>query len=64
MIIRLRNIYYEKKLITIKRLPCKVISVGNITMGGTGKTPTVIYLSNLLKKKGYKTKSLIEFPGH
>ena len=54
MIIRLRNIYYEKKLITIKRLPCKVISVGNITMGGTGKTPTVIYLSNLLKKKGYK----------
>ena len=54
MIIRLRNIYFEKKLITIKRLPCKVISVGNITMGGTGKTPTVIYLSNLLKKKGCK----------
>ena len=31
-----------------------VISVGNITMGGTGKTPFVITLSNILKEFGYK----------
>ncbi len=31
-----------------------VISVGNITMGGTGKTPFVITLSNILKELGYK----------
>ncbi len=55
LIVQLRNVFYEKKLLKINRLPCKVISVGNITMGGTGKTPIVIYLSNLLKKKGYKT---------
>ena len=55
LIIKLRNILYNKRLLKVNRLPCKVVSVGNITMGGTGKTPIVIYLSNLLKKKGYKT---------
>jgi tetraacyldisaccharide 4'-kinase len=32
----------------------KVVSVGNITIGGSGKTPMVIYLANLLKSKGKK----------
>ena len=54
-IVQLRNVFYDKKLLKVNRLPCKVISVGNITMGGTGKTPIVIYLSNLLKERGYKT---------
>ena len=49
LIIKLRNILYNKRLLKVNRLPCKVVSVGNITMGGTGKTPIVIYLSNLLK---------------
>lgn len=31
-----------------------VIVVGNIVVGGTGKTPLVIWLANALKKKGYK----------
>ncbi len=34
------------------QLPCKVVSVGNITLGGTGKTPTVEYIANLLKGEG------------
>ncbi len=34
-----------------KKLPCKVISVGNITWGGTGKTPFVRYLVDKLKKR-------------
>jgi len=37
-----------------KKLHCKVISVGNITVGGTGKTPTVIFLANILKDEGKK----------
>ncbi|GIU18237.1 tetraacyldisaccharide 4'-kinase [Shewanella sp. c952] len=35
-------------------LPVPVIIVGNITVGGSGKTPTVIYLIELLRKQGYK----------
>ena len=33
-------------------VPQKVISVGNITVGGTGKTPFVIYMAHLLRNKG------------
>ncbi|AQS36808.1 lipid-A-disaccharide kinase [Shewanella psychrophila] len=35
-------------------LPVPVIIVGNITVGGSGKTPTVIYLIDLLRKNGFK----------
>ena len=45
---------YDRKILKQKRLPCKVINIGNITVGGTGKTPTVIMLAKLLKEKGYK----------
>jgi tetraacyldisaccharide 4'-kinase len=36
------------------KLPCPVISVGNITVGGTGKTPCVIMLARMLQKNGFK----------
>jgi tetraacyldisaccharide 4'-kinase len=36
------------------RLPCKVISVGNITLGGTGKTPLVEYIARQLCERGHK----------
>ena len=49
-----RNLFYEIGFLKINQLPCKVISIGNLTVGGTGKTPTVIYMAKLLKKKGYK----------
>jgi tetraacyldisaccharide 4'-kinase len=35
-----------------KRLPCRVVSIGNITTGGTGKTPAVIALAEEAKKRG------------
>jgi tetraacyldisaccharide 4'-kinase len=38
--------------LSLKILPCRVISVGNITAGGTGKTPTVIWLASLLRDSG------------
>src|SRR5207245_2291212 len=37
-----------------KRLHSPVISVGNVTMGGTGKTPCVLRLAELLRDRGYK----------
>lgn len=36
-----------------KRLPCKVISIGNITLGGTGKTPATIAVAKEAKKRGF-----------
>ncbi len=43
-IIRLRNFLYSKALVKIHRVDVPVISIGNITTGGTGKTPLVIWL--------------------
>ena len=36
------------------RLPCKVISVGNITLGGTGKTSLVEFIAQKLTREGHK----------
>ena len=38
----------------LAKLPCPVIVVGNITVGGTGKTPLTIHIVKLLQKQGYK----------
>ena len=52
--VRFRNYLYDNGLLETKKLPCPVVSVGNLTVGGTGKTPMVILLANLLQKKGYR----------
>ncbi len=44
----------RRQLQRLRRLPVPVISVGNLTMGGTGKTPCVLRLAELLKERGYK----------
>jgi tetraacyldisaccharide 4'-kinase len=43
---------YQRGLLKARQLPCKVISVGNITLGGTGKTPLVAALARELSKQG------------
>ena len=50
----IRSFFYKINFLETRSLPCKVISVGNITAGGSGKTPTVEYLSRLLQSKGKK----------
>jgi tetraacyldisaccharide 4'-kinase len=50
--VRARLFLYGNGFLEGSRLPCKVISVGNITLGGTGKTPTVEYVARLLKEEG------------
>ncbi len=45
---------YKHALLTSHHVPVPVIVVGNITVGGTGKTPLVIWLSKFLTKKGFK----------
>lgn len=51
---RLRRGAYKKGLLKSHRLPVPVIVVGNITVGGTGKTPLVIWISRFLKQQGFK----------
>ena len=48
----IRNRLYDRKLRRIHRADCPVISVGNITAGGTGKTPLVEYIAKYLLHRG------------
>jgi tetraacyldisaccharide 4'-kinase len=46
-----RNCLYDRKMLAVYKPPVPVISVGNITAGGTGKTPLVIRLYETLKER-------------
>lgn len=50
----LRNWLFDSGIFKARNVGAKIISVGNITVGGSGKTPLVIYLVNLLKSEGRK----------
>jgi len=53
-----RNLFYNIGVFVTRSLPCKVISIGNITTGGTGKTPAVKYFAKLLKNHGQRVAVL------
>lgn len=53
-IVRFRKFLYRIGVLKTQTLPVPVIVVGNITVGGTGKTPLVIYLAEFLKNSGFK----------
>ncbi|PCH85163.1 MAG: tetraacyldisaccharide 4'-kinase [Piscirickettsiaceae bacterium] len=53
IIITIRKFLYNKGFKTSTKVVTPVIIVGNITVGGTGKTPLVIWLAQLLEKAGY-----------
>ena len=63
--VKFRNMLFDMNIMKSKSYSVPIISVGNITVGGTGKTPHVEYLIRLLKdqfnvamlSRGYKRKS-------
>jgi len=56
--IRLRNGLYDRGWLAQRRLPRRVISIGNLTVGGTGKTPLVIWTVEQLMAKGLRVAVL------
>ena len=65
-LIRLRNYGYDHSILTVKKASAPVISVGNLTLGGTGKTPLVAWLAHWFAQhnkkpaiisRGYKAKT-------
>ena len=51
-VVALRNLLFDQGVLKIHRLNCPVISVGNLSMGGTGKTPMVVWLARLFSEEG------------
>ncbi|MCB1924729.1 MAG: tetraacyldisaccharide 4'-kinase [Gammaproteobacteria bacterium] len=54
VVVTLRRWAYRLRLRRVSRFPVPVIVVGNITVGGTGKTPLVIWLADYLARQGWR----------
>lgn len=52
--VRLRYAMYESGLLKKRRLDCPVVSIGNLAVGGSGKTPMAVWLANMLLEKGLR----------
>ena len=57
-IVRVRTWCYRSGIFRTRRLPGTVISVGNLTVGGTGKTPVVLWIGERLAEEGKRAAIL------
>jgi len=55
---KIRNTCYQKGVLPTQRLSCSVVSIGNITLGGTGKTPMSIYVASAFQEMGLRVAIL------
>jgi tetraacyldisaccharide 4'-kinase len=53
-LVRGRNALYNRGHFSTTQAPLNVISVGNLTVGGTGKTPMTLWLAQALQARGYR----------
>lgn len=54
LLVQVRRGLYRLGLLKCTSLPVPVIIVGNITVGGSGKTPLVLWIAELLRRQGYR----------
>jgi len=54
IVVSLRRLAFVSGLLPVRRVAIPVMVVGNITVGGTGKTPLIIWLTGYLKAQGYR----------
>ncbi len=57
-IVRVRRFCYRAGIFKQQSLPCTVISIGNITVGGTGKTPLACSIARSIRDAGYSVAIL------
>src|SRR6478735_4268708 len=57
-IVQLRLYLYRKRILKERQLGCLVISIGNLTVGGTGKTPVVEKFARALQSGGRRVAIL------
>src|SRR5262245_47424339 len=50
--VRVRNALYDAGWLGSERVPARVLSVGNLTVGGNGKTPAALWLAHALMRRG------------
>ncbi len=55
---KVRNFLYRKNILKSEKPNAYIVSVGNLTTGGTGKTPITAEIANYFVKQGYKTAVL------
>ena len=53
-VVRVRNFLYDHGVLRSEQPPLHIISVGNLTVGGTGKTPFVLWLARLLQARQHR----------
>jgi tetraacyldisaccharide 4'-kinase len=58
IVVKIRNALYDVGFLPQRKLQGTVISVGNLTLGGSGKTPLVEYIARLMQNQGLKVALL------
>lgn len=59
LLVSAKNVFYDKGYLSLVKADVPVISVGNLTTGGTGKTPMILFIIDLISRKNPDLKILI-----